>query len=131
MSTPIYLLLLAAVLLLLQPSSLGTEYYGFRIQQSTVTDSGNYCYLNLGDVYIYSYAGTQITPSGNTFPSPMSNFPASNCFDGNSNTFCHTDGTCSSSYLDFFSTQPVLTFVVVNRVSCCQYRINNAVWTYF
>eukprot|EP01033_Poteriospumella_lacustris_P015910 gene15910-11386_t len=80
-----------------QPSS--SEYYGFRIQQSTDNDGWGTCYLNLADVYIYSFAGTQIAPSAYVFPSPMSEYPASNCFDGNSATFCHTDGTCSSSYL--------------------------------
>ena len=80
--------------------------------------------VNLAEVQLFS-KGIQIPPSQLTFTlsSTLPGNPVSNCNDGVSSNFCHTNVGDNSPTLTIYSPYAIDQIVVTNRPDCCQFRI--------
>lgn len=85
--------------------------------------------INLAELRLYNSSGSRISSSqlsivmSSTLTSPLA--PASNCLDGNTDTYCHTTLTDASAWLrvTYPCAQGLSRVDVVNRKDCCQIRI--------
>jgi hypothetical protein len=97
-----------------------------RIQQTTAQA------LNLAEIQVFRPDGTEIkTGLTATLSSTLSSYPASNCLDGNRNTFCHGAGANDWLEIDLGSDQEIGRIVITNRQDGYQDRIVGATMRIF
>jgi hypothetical protein len=105
-------------------STVATRYLRFEYGDALTSR-----YLQIGEVRVYTAAGTNIiTPSTTVTASFVNvNNPASNVVDGNNLTFYHSDlATSPWLEIDLGSEQAIYKVEFVNRHDCCRGRIAGA-----
>lgn len=89
----------------------------------TTTDAA-FCYLQLADVSITG--AYDLVPSllPGAYSDDAGSYPATQCTDGDVNTYCHSTTIAGTLTIEFKGTPTEI--VVYNRVDCCPERINGA-----
>jgi len=103
-------------------SYFATPEYRIQINQPNVI------VINLAEVQLYS-DGIQYAPLVYSLSSHHPTYPASKCFDGDYNSFCHS--YTPRDYLDATLSQEITQVVVTNRIGCCEDRIIGATITFY
>eukprot|EP01033_Poteriospumella_lacustris_P002149 gene2149-1569_t len=83
------------------------------------------CLTNIAEIYLYgdSDTTTRLSPYLLDGSGSYESFYYSNCFDGDTSTFCHSVVNICPTYLDMYVTEPVTSITIINRQDCCQDRM--------